>query len=382
MVAGLLDEGAGDLDSKTFHERLERRAIELRFSAARDHLRGSLRMLKENRDEAFDLLRLALTQPRFDAPDIERIRAQIMSGLRRETSNPGSLASQKFMEAAFGDHPYGRPTNGSLVSVPKIDVDDMRAYTRRILARDTLKIAVVGDIDAATLGTLLDKTFGGLPAKATLTPVPDVVAAKPPQKFVHSARRAADQHRVRRPRHHAQRSGLHGGLCGQPHSRRRRIDGTALQGSAREARPRLFGVGIAAVDAAFALFIGSTGTRADRATDTVAADRRRDQAHRRPKARRSRSSTRRNPISRARRCCALDTSSKLAGALLQYQNDRLGIDYIEKRNGVIDAVTLDDAKARRAAALGTGRAHRRRRPRAAGRRHAAVTATPPARTVN
>ena len=36
MVAGLLDEGSGDLDSKTFHERLERRAIELSFSSTRD----------------------------------------------------------------------------------------------------------------------------------------------------------------------------------------------------------------------------------------------------------------------------------------------------------------------------------------------------------
>jgi zinc protease len=58
MVASLLDEGAADLDSKTFHERLERRAIELSFSSSRDTFRGSLRMLKENKDEAFDLLQL------------------------------------------------------------------------------------------------------------------------------------------------------------------------------------------------------------------------------------------------------------------------------------------------------------------------------------
>ena len=84
MVAGLLDEGSGDLDSKTFHERLERRAIELSFSSTRDYFRGSLRMLKDNKDEAFDLLHLALTSPRFDATDVERIRAQVLSGLRRE----------------------------------------------------------------------------------------------------------------------------------------------------------------------------------------------------------------------------------------------------------------------------------------------------------
>src|SRR3954471_18775180 len=104
MVADLLDEGSGDLDSRTFHERLERRAIELSFSSSRDSFRGSLRMLKDNRDEAFDLLHLALTSLHFDAADVERIRAQVLSGLRRDTTNPPSLASRKFLEVAFGDH--------------------------------------------------------------------------------------------------------------------------------------------------------------------------------------------------------------------------------------------------------------------------------------
>src|SRR6202011_1533615 len=182
LVASLLDEGSGELDSKTFHERLDRRAIELSFSSARDNFRGSLRMLRDNKDEAFDLLRMALTSPHFESSDVERIRAQVISGLRRETSNPNSLASRKFLEVAFGDHPYGRPANGTLESVPRIDVADLKDYVRRVLARDSLRIAVVGDVDPATLGKLLDQTFGGLPATASLTPVADVEAAKPPQR--------------------------------------------------------------------------------------------------------------------------------------------------------------------------------------------------------
>src|SRR6266850_5642603 len=102
MVASLLDEGSGDLDSKTFHERLDRRAIELSFNSSRDTFRGSLRMLKDNKDEAFDLLRMSLTSPHFESADVERIRAQVLSGLRRDTSNPTSLASRKFLKLAFG----------------------------------------------------------------------------------------------------------------------------------------------------------------------------------------------------------------------------------------------------------------------------------------
>src|ERR1700687_339041 len=112
MVASLIDEGSGDLDSNTYHERLDRRAIELNFSSARDTFRGSLRMLKDNKDEAFELLRTALTSPHLDSADVERIRSQVISSLRGETTNPSALAGRKFLEMAYGDHPYGRQANG------------------------------------------------------------------------------------------------------------------------------------------------------------------------------------------------------------------------------------------------------------------------------
>ena len=88
LAADLLDEGAGDLDGKAFHERLENHAIELSFQVARDYFHGSLHTLNEHRDEAFDLLRLALSAPRFDAEAVERVRGQVLSALRRDSTNP------------------------------------------------------------------------------------------------------------------------------------------------------------------------------------------------------------------------------------------------------------------------------------------------------
>src|SRR5580704_18993477 len=174
LVASLLDEGAGDLDSKTFHARLERKAIELGFQAERDTLRGTLRTLTENRDEAFDYLRLALTQPRFEGTDVEIIRSQILSNLRRATTSPTDIASLRWWQTAFADHPYGRPVNGSLESVPTVTADDLKDYTRRVLARANLKIAVVGDIDAEAVKAMLDRVFGALPAEPDLKPVANV----------------------------------------------------------------------------------------------------------------------------------------------------------------------------------------------------------------
>jgi zinc protease len=344
MVASLIDEGSGDLDSKAYHERLERRAIDLSFNATRDYFRGSLRMLRDNKDEAFELLHLALTSPHFDNGDIDRIRAQIISSLHRDTSSPNSIAGRKFLEIAFGDHPYGRQTSGTLESVPTITVDDMRDYVRRVIAKDTLKIAVVGDIDPATLGKLLDQTFGSLPAKAELTQVADVVAAPPPQRAylpldVPQTVIAFGGPGVARhdPNFMAAYVVNHimggGGLSSR------------LYREVREKRGLAYSVyeSLVWMDHS-ALFVGNTGTRFDRAGETLDAiqteiRRMAEQGPTQPELDEAKS------YLKGSQMLQLDTSSKLASGLLQYQLDRLPIDYIEKRNGIIDAVTLDDAKA-------------------------------------
>jgi zinc protease len=378
MVASLIDEGSGDLDSRTFHERLDRRAIELSFSVTRDHFRGSLRMLKDNKDEAFDLLHLALTSAHLDAADVERIRSQIMSGLHRDTTSPNALASRKFLEMAFPNHPYSRPGTGTLESVPSITVADMRDYIGRVIARDTLRIAVVGDVDPATLGQLLDKTFGSLPAKAKLTPVPDIVATTPPQRaFV--------------PLDVPQTTITFGGPGVTRHDPKfmaAYIDNHIVGGGGlssrlyhevREKRGLAYSVyeSLLWMDHS-ALVVGNTGTRADRAgesNDAIDNEVRRfaedgptqqelDEA---------------KSYLKGSQMLQLDTSSKLASALLQYQLDKLPIDYLDKRNAIIDAVTLDDAKqmAKRLWGQGLVTVIVGREPQAAAQSAGAPGASPP-----
>jgi zinc protease len=344
LVADTLDEGSGDLDSKAFHEHLDRRAIELSFTSTRDYFRGSLRMLKDNKDEAFDLLRSSLTAPHFDPVDVERIRSQVISGLRRDTTNPTALAGRKFLEVAFGnDHPYGRQAEGTLESVPKIEIADLKDYAHRVLAKDTLRIAVVGDVDADTLGKLLDHTFGSLPAKASLTPVPEITATKPPQRaFIPLD---VPQTAV---------------VFGSPGFKRHDPDFMAgyvvnqiLGGSGlssrlyhevREKRGLAYSIygSMLWMDHS-ALFVGGTGTRADRAGDAVDVI---DKEVRRmgEDGPTQKELDEAKSFLKGSQMLALDTSSKLASALLQYQLDQLPIDYIEKRNAIVDAVTLDDAK--------------------------------------
>jgi zinc protease len=345
LVGDLLDEGSGDLDSKTFHERLERRAIELGFSSSRDYFHGSLRMLKENEDEAFDLLRMSLTSPHFESEDVERIRSQVIAGLQNDTVSPNALAGRKFLEMAYGsNHPYGRPAGGTLESVPTITVADLRDYVGRVLAKDTLKVAVVGDVDPDTLGKLLDHTFGDLPAKASLTPVPDIEAAKPPQRAfipldVPQTVVTFGGPGIRRHDPNFMAAYVVNHILGGGSSSSR------LYHEVREKRGLAYSVYESLLWMEHsALFVGNTGTRADHASETV-------ETINREVRRMAEDGPTQKELDEAKsylkgsQMLALDTSSKLASAMLQYQLDRLPIDYIEKRNAIVDAVTLDQAKA-------------------------------------
>jgi len=343
LVSTLLDEGAGELDSRTFQERLEDHAIELRFQISRDFFSGSLRTLNEHRDEAIQLLRLALNAPRFDSEAVERVRGQILSGLRRETTSPNDIASLRWWATAFPDHPYGRKVNGTLESVPRITVDDLKSYIKRVLARDHLKIAIVGDLDAAAAGALIDRIFGALPAKADLQPVPAidpqglgqriVVDLDVPQAVVTFGRLGV----ARKDPDFMAAYIVNYILGGGSFSSR-------LYREVREKRGLAYGIHDNLVWLkSTALMLGGTATRGDRTAETL-------EVIEREIKRLAENGPTEEELSKAKSylkgsyALNLDTSGKVAGALLQIQLDDLGIDYMDRRDALIDAVTLQDAK--------------------------------------
>lgn len=343
MVSSLLDDGAGELDAKAFQQQLENNAVELRFSATQDYFFGSIRLLKERQEPSFDLLRLALNQPRFDADAIGRVREQILAGLRRETTDPGSIANRAWWRTAFAGHPYARPTNGSLTSVPTITADDLRTYARHVLARDSLKVAAVGDIDAAALGRVLDRVFGSLPATGTRAAVPDVAPRD-------GGRRIVTQLNVPQA---VVRMGGAGIMRKDPDFIPAYMVNHILGGGSftsrlydevREKRGLAYGVFSYLLTMRHAaMFMASTQTQADstrEALELIEAQ----------VARMVKEGPTEDELAKAKAylkgsyALNFDTSTKIASILLQNQLDDLGIDYIEKRNGLMDAVTIEDAR--------------------------------------
>ncbi len=343
LMSGLLDEGAGPLDSATFQRQMEEKAIRISFDAGRDGFFGTLQTLAANRDAAFGLLRLAISEPRFDDEAVERIRAQVISGIRHDARDPDAIAGRLFAETLFPGHAYGRPSDGTEKSVAAIDRDDLKLFRTAAFGRDRLVIAVVGAIDAATLGPLLDKTFGDLPKTAAPLEIADAV---PVSGAKASATLAIPQTIIRFGGPGLKRDDpdfmaafvMNHILGGGSFSSR-------LYQEIREKRGLTYGVGtyLTPYDHA-GLFVGGLGTSADKADEAIALIRQ-------ELTRMAADGPTEKELADAKAyltgsyALRFDTSSKIARQLLAIQLDRLGIDYVRTRNAQINAVTLDQVKA-------------------------------------
>lgn len=174
LMMALIEEGSGDMDAQAFQTKLESLAASLSFRVYDDTASVSAQFLTENRDEVLALLRGALIEPRFDQAAIDRVRAQVLSGIASDAKNPNRIAGAAFNAAAFGDHPYGTSSDGTEESVNALTQDDMFAAHRNVLTRDRIFVSAVGDITAEELGPMIDTLLGDLPAEGP--PLPDDIA--------------------------------------------------------------------------------------------------------------------------------------------------------------------------------------------------------------
>lgn len=347
MMAALLDEGAGPYDSAQFQAEIEAIAAQLSFSADADHVSGSLRTLSDQRQRAFELLHLALSQPRFAAADVERIRGQILSNLRSSSTSPNWIAGRTLSRTIFAGHPYARASDGTLDSVPGIAVEDLRAAHRRALVRGGLTVAVVGDITPAELAMLLDSAFAALPAApptgAPAQKIPEwtrapagrtiIVERDIPQSVVLMARQGLKRDDPDWFPAFVMNYILGGGGFN-----------SRLTEEIREKRGLAYGVSTGLQPyVAGGLYVGSVATanaRVGESLDLIGSEMRRL----------AEGGVTDEELANAKTYLtgsfALNFSSSgaIASLLLSAQLDRLGRDYFDRRNGLIERVTAADVQ--------------------------------------
>lgn len=177
VMADMLTEGAGALDANAYKERLEELNMSVGFNAGWDGVGMSVTTLSESRDAAFEMARLALNEPRFDGAPLERIKRQMLVGIRTRETNPSYIGNLALDQALYAGHAYARRT--SRESVAAISRETLQERRAALFNRATLQITIVGDIDEAAAGAAIDHIFGALPQGAAPPEPVDVTLAAP-----------------------------------------------------------------------------------------------------------------------------------------------------------------------------------------------------------
>ncbi len=343
MLSALLDEGAGPYDADAFHRAMDDKAVEISFSAGRDSFNGRMKTLTRHLDAAAGLLRLAVCEPRLDEDAIERVRSQMVASLKREAKDPDALAGKAWREAAFGSHPYALPSRGDLDTIPAIARDDLIAMRRRLMARDNLKIAVVGAIDATRLALLLDEVFSALPAHGDLAVIPDVDMASMGERKIVDLDVPQSTIRFGLPGLGRKDPDFWAGVVIN-HILGGGVFSARLFREVREKRGLAYSVHsqLMTYDHA-ALFSGGTSTKNERAGESLSVieDEIRKLAEDGPTE---------DELDKARKyligsyALRFDTSTKIAGNLAHLQVEGYPVEFLDERNNHLAAVTLEDAK--------------------------------------
>ena len=253
------------------------------------------------------------------------------------------MASLAWDRLAFRGHPYARPIKGTLQSIAAISRDDLKSYAKRVFARDKLVISVVGDIDAATLGKALDHIFGPLPANSVLAPVTDanpplgptqeIIEMDVPQSVAQFGHRGI----ARKDADFIAAYVLNYIIGGGGFSSRLMEEVREKRGLAYSVYSNLYPYQHGAV------FVGSVATKNEavgQSLEVIESELRRI-AEQGPTA---------DELANAKSyltgayALRFKSSSSIANQLLAIQIEDLGIDYVNRRNKLVEAVTLDDIK--------------------------------------
>ena len=340
LMSGLIEEGAGDMDARTYARELESLAASFTYNATDDSVSVSARFLSENRDEVADLLRVTLHEPRFDQDAVDRVKAQVLSGLRSDQTDPNDIAGRSFAQLAYGDHPYGSDGKGTIDSVTALTRDDVVAAYDSVFAKDRLYVGAVGDITAEELGVLLDDLLGDLPE--TGKPIPErvevsipsgvnVVEFDTPQSVALFGHAGIDRHDPDFFAAYVLNHILGGGGFE-----------SRLMHEVREKRGLTYGVSTYLVPKDLAsVYLGSVSSGNDRMAETVEVIR--DEWERA-----ATDGVTQAELDDAKTYLTgayplrFDGNGRIAGIMVGMQMDDLPIDYITTRNDKVNAVTLED----------------------------------------
>lgn len=171
-----MNEGAGELDAQGFFKRMEELNMSFACGASNESTYCNASMLTDSASDSFDMITLAFAEPRFDDGPFERFLREQEVGLQTRETNPQYLASRARAAAMYPDHAYAR--DSSAESLAAMTQEAMRVQKDQLMVQEGMLVTAVGAMSPQELAPLIDRAVAGLPATSKTAETADVVLAE------------------------------------------------------------------------------------------------------------------------------------------------------------------------------------------------------------
>ena len=180
LTAWMFNEGSTEMDSATFQEQLAFHGILLDASATLETLTVRLTTRTEHLEESWSRLADGLLRPRLAEKDFAQAMDEQRAQIIKDQEQPQTRASLRLHRMLYPDHPYGLPVVGTLESLARITLADVRRFQTDAFHTPDMVLAVAGDLDLPRLQGLINRHLSGLNSQPSpLAAIPSVPADPP-----------------------------------------------------------------------------------------------------------------------------------------------------------------------------------------------------------
>jgi zinc protease len=159
LTARLLTYGTQRRTALQISDTLDFIGAGLSAGCSEDLASLSMTVLKKDLATGLELLAEVLTQSTFPQDEIDRQKQSIIASIKAREESPGDIAGRRFAAALYPQSPYGRPVEGSEVSVKGLEQQSLRAFYERYYRPNRTILSVVGDISHQDIARALNEAF-------------------------------------------------------------------------------------------------------------------------------------------------------------------------------------------------------------------------------
>ncbi len=172
LMIKMLLKGNSAMNAEQITAQLDFLGASVSADCYRDFADISFTSLTENFDKVLEIISNSLTTPTFPAEELTKLKSEVEGEIKASNDDQSTVSSMLFWKTAYGNEGYGLPTLGTLESITRPTVEDLRQHYQKYVGGSNMVVAVATDLPVEQLMTILEKRLGKIKPTADEVPAP------------------------------------------------------------------------------------------------------------------------------------------------------------------------------------------------------------------